>query len=466
VTTGVDFRRIEYVRNAERWKLIDDICESENLEFYLVPRNPQDKSPENKIRNEQIFKRAYFAEITGYTVNGFLGLMFQKWPKLVIPAALDYIQKDITGEAVSVYQLAQQCAEEVIRNGRAGIWVDFPETMGEVSRQDIMDGRALATATLFKAREIINWRTTPDGAKLKLSMVVLATTEDRQKTDDPYSVEATQVRMELGLDEQGYYYSRKHVAAVDTQTFIAEDPQYPTDGAGSRLRFIPFQFIGAQNNSHDVDRAPMYAIARANVTHFNDSAIYQDSVFQVGQAQPWMSGLTQDHLELLSQNNMYIGSGRLIGVPPGEQFGFSQAEPNMLAKEAMDSMVAHMIGIGAMYIQPGSAVKTATQAEGDQRVQHSVLSLIAENVSEGITQVLAWVGQFMNTAEPVEFTISSDFVTPRADPQMLREMVAGFVSGAIPMGDYFRWMQKHQLADQEKTVEEFAEEVSRTDADE
>src|SRR5690606_1725369 len=129
---------------------------------------------------------------------------------------------------------------------------------------------------------------------------------------------------------------------------------------------------------------------KLNEAHYNNSAIYEDSVFTVGQVQPWASGLTVDHIkEMLDQDPpFYIGSGHLFPVPAGEQFGFAQAQPNMLAKEAMNEKERQMIAMGAMFIQPGSAVKTATQSEGEQKVQHSILSLIAVNISEGYHMAL------------------------------------------------------------------------------
>jgi hypothetical protein len=155
---------------------------------------------------------------------------------------------------------------------------------------------------------------------------------------------------------------------------------------------------------------------------------------------------------------MYFGAPVMIPVPSGEQFAIAQALPNTMAKEAMQDKINLMIGLGAMVIQPGSAVKTATQAAGEQATRHSILSLIASNVSEGYTKALQWAARFMAADESeCSYTVQQNFVDQNAEPQMLREMIAGFLQGAIPAVDYHRWMQRHQLADEEQPFEEFAE---------
>ncbi len=145
----------------------------------------------------------------------------------------------------------------------------------------------------------------------------------------------------------------------------------------------------------------MLDLCKVNIGLWNNLAEYEDSVFTIGQAQPWMSGATERHLEQIE----YVGSCTLIGVPEGEQFGFAQPQPNTLAREAMVDKVNMMVGLGAMFIQPGSAVKTATQAEGDQRVQQSVLSLIASNCSDAFTQCLQWVACFLGAGGTVEYAV-------------------------------------------------------------
>ena len=87
-----------------------------------------------------------------------------------------------------------------------------------------------------------------------------------------------------------------------------------------------------------------------------------------------------------------------------------------------------------------------------------MLSLIASNCSEAYTQALHWVAQFMGTDGTLEFAVSQDFADPR-DTHMLEQATRAFVVRALPVDDYLRWMQRFNLVDAEKAVEQFREEV-------
>jgi len=44
---------------------------------------------------------------------------------------------------------------------------------------------------------------------------------------------------------------------------------------------------------------------------------------------------------------------------------------------------------------------------------------------------------------------------------MLREIIAGFINGAIPAADFVRWQQRHNIIDPDKTIEEYQDEIGQ-----
>ena len=455
---SIDFKHPKYRENLENWNLVNDICDSKNLRRYLVKLNNADVSVENKMRNDQFFHRSVFAAVAGYTNRGFVGKIFAKSPTLQVPDELSYVRYDINGAGESIYQQSQEVVRDVIRIGRAGLLVDFPTTNGEVSRADILNGKVFATITRYDARDIINWRTERVGSKVKPVLVVLKSTRPETEPDG-YTLKDKDIRIELALEE-GVYVQREWCQNEQLEWYI-DSEVFPRDGSGALLDYIPFVFVGSEANTTQVDHPPMYDLAKINVGHYNNSAIYEDSVFTVGQVQPWMSGLNQETVDLMKQNNMYVGSGRLIGVPSGERFDFAQAQPNMLAREAMMDKVQLMIGLGAMFMQQGGVAKTAAQIDGELMAQHSVLSLIAHNVSEAYEIALEIAGQFMGVRGEAEYeyNLSQDFIDPKADAQMLNAVVASFLQGVLPVSDLFAWQKKHGLISSEKELEDYQEEL-------
>jgi len=467
MTKKIDYQHPQYVKSLPKWKTIDEVCDGENLQRHLVKINPDDDTKDNITRNTQYFLRAVFYAIAGYTVRGMIGMMFRKWPKSNAPDQLDYIKNNIDGAGNSIYQQSQAVAKSVIRKGRAGLLADFPQTGGAVSQADIKEMRVFPTVLRFEPEQIIDWEVTAIGANIRLSRVALV---DSVMEDD----KVIHILRILSLKD-GIYTSTEYRSlgmpgwatetgvgvSAGTPTgweFVSES--VPTDNSGKPWEFIPFTFVGSETNSPAVDQPPMMDLVRINIGHYNNSAEHEDIVFQAGQPQPWMSGISQDYLDLMKAEKMYVGSGRMMGVPAGEQFGVVQIAPNSAAREAMKDKTEAMIGLGAMHIQPGSAVKTAMQSEGEQQVQHSILSLIASNISEAYTQCVKWMCRYAGADDSeVEYYVNQDYLPKNADAQMLQQMVAAWMGNALPFSDLVKWLQKKEIVDPEKSIEDVQAEI-------
>ncbi|PTM36965.1 hypothetical protein DA103_06750 [Enterobacter cloacae] len=113
-----------------------------------------------------------------------------------------------------------------------------------------------------------------------------------------------------------------------------------------------------------------------NHGHYRNSADYEDSVWFCGQVQPYMTGLDTNWRDHLEKKGVKIGSRSPLLLPKEGSFGYAQAQPNMLAKEAMDSKRDYMVQLGARLIEQNATAKTATQASGEQTSSTSVLGIL------------------------------------------------------------------------------------------
>ena len=165
---AIDTQHPEYVAMAETWRTVTEICDGKDVLHYIQMLNPLDRSQQNRTLNDTYRNRAVFLEIAGYSSRGMVGLLFKKPPSLEIPGGLAYVEDNIDGNSVSLYQQAQTVAKHVVRNGRAGLWVDFPNVSGALSLADMDDGRIIATVEPFTTSQIINWAVKQDEAKNKM----------------------------------------------------------------------------------------------------------------------------------------------------------------------------------------------------------------------------------------------------------------------------------------------------------
>lgn len=483
---AIDARHPLYSDNIDEWNKIDNVCDGRDVKKYLLEINPTDTSDENKARNDTYKKRAVFYTLAGQTVSGMLGTVFEKWPTWNVPDPnLAYLEKNADGAGSSIYQQSQATTEECIRKGRCGLYVSYPPTNGPISMAD--RGRYFATIQKCTAQQIINWREITVDAETKLSLIVIEDTVEEPSETDKYTLENVKEIRELYLDqdvdEEGnpvgeLTYRERHWRELvsSERSQIKTDPNTgrvtddnsgwylkadfePRNSKGQPFTEILFTFVGAQNNNPDIDVPPMAGIVDLNVGHHRNSADHEDELFFCAQAQPFINSteVSQDQLDHFKENGGYWMSRRLMPFP----VDIAQQTPNSALRQAMLDKVDQMVGIGARMMQPGSAVKTATQAGGEQKVQHSVLSLIASNVSEAYDKCLKWVAEYMGASADMEYKLNQEFEYVSSDAQELQTIGAMFQQGIIPADDYVAYMKKRGYFREDVSVDDYRGLVSQ-----
>lgn len=436
---------------AERWALVRKITaggDCEALGEFLPTLNALDTSAQNAQRNKAYKERAVLYNATGRTRDGLLGLAFRKDPtgEESWPTQFAYLSDDCDGAGVSIYQQSQSTLKAVLETARHGLYVDYSDALK----------RPIIKA--YRAEDIINWRATIIDGKVVLSLVVLA---EEAEMEDGYETACVEQWRELYLENGTFnvrIWQRPEKGAEPT---LVE--QITPRSMRAALDYIPFVFVGAQNNDSSIDDAPLYDLAYINRAHYRNSADYEDSVFLAGQPQPWISGLDEtwrDHLE--KQGTAYLGSRALLMLPANGAFGISQAQPNTLAKEAMDQKEAQMIALGARLIEASQANRTATESDNDKEASTSVLSMCCANVSEAYTLAISWCARYLDITlaeEQGQYSINQDYVRMTPDAPMLAALVAAWQSGAFAKMDLRAWLRRLGLIAPDRSDEDIDEDL-------
>lgn len=437
----------------ERWKTVRDVCAGDQalrVDGYLPKLNALDLSPMNQDRNKAYRERAVFYPATGFTLAGMVGLAFRVDPHAELPAQLEYLLRDADGAGVSLYQQSQSVLGSNVQIGRHGLYTDFS---AELARPIIKS---------YAAEDVINWRHSLIGGKVVLTLVVL---HEQAEQIDAYASTSVDQWREVFLTDEGLCAVR--VWQLDAKGDPQPIPLTDADGnqvaelvlrsAGAPLTEIPFDFIGSQNNDADIDTSPLYGMARVNIGHFRNSADYEDAAFMHGQSQFWMSGLDtewRDHLE--QSGSMYIGTRKPLLLPANGACGFAQAEPNMVAKEAMEHKEEQMLALGARLIQKGGTVKTATQSEGEREASTSILAMCVANTSEGYQRQIGRCARYLDLDfDPAgSYKINQDFAEMSADPVMVQALVGSWQAGLIAKSDVRNFFRRQGTIATERTDEQ------------
>lgn len=407
--------------------------------LYLPNPEPDiegDKKGPAAKRYKDYIERAVFYNVTERTQAGLVGQVFLRDPLVEVPPILDPVVQDATGSGVPLQQLANQATGYAVGYGRLGLFVDYPATnqvaedvnaARPASKAEIEAGDIRPTITVIAPWDGINYRVIRKGAKIILSLVVFR--EDRITQDDGFEQKKQDQFRVLRLDETGHYVNEVYYNKQGTQP---DEQYFPLDAKGARLTEIPFTFIGSVNNEPTPDKPPLLDMAELNLAHYRNSADYEESVFITGQPTPVLAGLTEEWVTKVLGGKVRLGARGAVPLPEGGSATLLQAEPNTLAKEAMDQKEAQMLALGAKLVEGSQVQRTATEADIDNVSETSVLSTVAKNVGSGFKWALEWAAVFAGASEEgIAYELNTEFDLVNMTPEERKALMAEWQAGAI-----------------------------------
>lgn len=448
-TPNVAFKRPELVAVLPQYEVVTDAVAGSTAvkakkTKYLPMPNAADASNENQHRYKSYLTRAMFYGVTGRTLRGLTGQIFMRDPVIETPESMKPLVEDTNGEGVSLVQLAKKIANYVISCGRAGLFVDYPETNGQVTQKQLEDDGIRPTITGYDGRQIINWRTRKRGALSVLNLVVLE--ENYIKSDDGFEVKLdTQWRV-LKLsdtDEYSVEIWRKEA----TRNYTLYKSYVPRDASGSPFKDIPFCFIGAENNDSDIDPVPLFDLADMNMGHYRNSADHEENLFLCAQATPVITGLTEAWADKYFKEGVGLGSRAAIPLPQGGDAKLMQAEEVSALSTEMEHKERQMVALGAKLVEQKTVQRTATEAGLEEASESSTLSNISNNLSLGFTWALGWGAMFIGVPETgIKFEANSDFDISKMSPEERGQTIKEWQAEAITFSEMRSALRKSGIA--------------------
>lgn len=410
-----------YMANLPRWQTMNDVCagaaavKCAGIKYLPFNFDCDDDKKESSERYQAYLRRAVFYPVTKDTLQNHVGLAFSEDPTFE-PDGMDFLKSNADGAGTSIYQLNQKALSLLLKHGRGGFFVDYPQVEGGVSRGDVERG-IRPTVTLYDATQIINWRVEKFGGVFKTSLIVLQENSIMKDPEDEFSDTVVTTYRVLRLDENEEYSVQTFSDA--TGEIIAGDIIKPLIN-GSVGKEIPFIAIGAQSNDFGIDEIPLEGLADINLAHYRNSASYEQSVHICGEVQPVVSELPDEWLDYLKDNKIKLGSYTPLTLPVGAKFDYVSAKVEMVAKDAMTGKMDYMEALGAKVLDKTQTVKTATQVDSEDMTQHSVLSLCVSNLNEAAEYYLKWCAEYHGSGFDAKFVIKQDFARGEIGLEMLK----------------------------------------------
>lgn len=473
------------VKVLPMYRVIRDVLSGEitvknrNTVYLPLPSDENGVDVKSK-RYQDYLKRAIFYNVTKRTLIALIGQVFMKDPVVNLPTKLQIMEQDCSSDGLTLIQSAKKATDLTLAYSRSGLFVDYPYTDKPSSKLDMEKGYIKPTISIFDPMQIINWRVIKRGAKRILSLVCIY--ETFELGDDGFEQKEGEQYRVLRLDPEGYYYQevwreekpsdKKKTSPynmkrerppefeelgydtyTDTSAWQVHETFYPLDYNGKRFTEIPFTFVGSQNNDINVDSPNFYDLASLNLGHYRNSADYEESVFISGQPTIVASGLTQEWVDNVLKGKILIGSRGGIPLPEGGAAKLLQPEPQLAALSAMEHKERQMVALGAKLVEQRKTERTAFEVKLEATADGSVLSNVANNVSEAFRKAFKWCGLFVGEAtESLEFKLNIEYDLVRMTSDDLQQLVATWQEGALGFKEMRRKLKESGYATEEDEV--------------
>lgn len=430
---NVAYVRSELAAMLPLYRKIDDVLQGadrvkKRKTLYLPDPSQEGSDPTGK-RYAAYLLRSVFYAVTRRTLAGFVGEVFDKDPVIIVPPVLKSLIEDTNGEGVGIVQLAKKTTGLTLSLGRAGLFVDFPQTTGAVTRADLEDNTRPVIKHYHPAK-IINWRYRKFGAVSKLSLVVLE--EEYDSEDDGFAVtRATQWRI-LSLNAEGVYQVQIVRKVGGRGAFVPGDYVTPTDATGAPFKEIPFKFIGSETNDAEIDYPPMYDMADLNIAHYRNSADHEETLFLSAQPTVIVAGLTEQWAEKFFKSGIGLGSRAAVPLPVGADAKLLEVKAESAHLTEMEHKERQMVALGAKLVEQKQVQRTAQESATETASEKSTLVSVADNVSNAFEWALYFAAKFVGiTDNNIKFELNKQYSVSFSTPEARKEAIEAWVAEAI-----------------------------------
>ena len=422
---AVNAKHPEYSKNLIKWQLMRDALAGEVAKEKYVPK----LSDQEEDEYSAYVGRAEFYNATARTQVALTGLLFAKPPKVELPEALKTIGENISLDDDTLEALAKNIADECLSVGRCGVLVDLPSVeKADYSKLEAERLNLRAYATLYKAENIINWKTTKINGSNVTSLVVLAETYAEPTQDEFVDNIKTRYRV---LDLHEGYYRQRVFSETKAGNFEVVSEIYPSAN-GQKLGYLPFTFFNVNDLKTAVEKPPLLDLAKINISHFRSEVDLEHGTHFTALPTPYVTGYQGESSEKLK-----IGSTAVWVInDPSAKVGFLEFSGAGLS--ALENRIAvkekRMSILGARLLLDEKKTAEATETlQMRKSGENAVLTSVASTISEGIVSFLKDIAFFENIAsENLIYEINTDYNLTMIEPQLLAQIIAGIQSGNIP----------------------------------
>ena len=389
----------------------------------------------NALRIQSYWSRGRFFNATGRTHESLGGMVWSKEPEVELASKLEYLESNADGAGSGLREVAQAVVDEVDSIGRYGILVDMPSNEQRLTQAQMQMPENAPRFIQYNAEQMIYFRVAGSSNSVdEVRLLEVRSEKKSDKTDDWEYEDKNYIRRLIMID--GVYHNQLW---NDKKEMLSDVTPMAN---GSNMKEIPFQFFGADNNSPEYSKIPLYDLANANLGHFVLDCDNRDNLHFHGQ------GMTNMFVQDIEEMNEANPGGIDVGARGKNVFGENdrvellQLEATGAIPAEMERDQQRMVMLGAQLVTDNTSNETATAKRIDSNASTSVLKRISFNVTSGLERCLEWAALFLGESKESTYKLNTDFVTDDMTPEMITKQMEMVQGGVLPRATLYETARK------------------------
>lgn len=406
-----NYKCADYREMACDWEIVEDLSKGarhlRSMGAKYLPVEPaEDRAKDYPIR----LSRALLFNAFERTLNGLVGMVFRKEPKLGadVPEVIRGREAaesqskpegwaeniDLQGAAWTVF--AKETFTDAMRLGHAFIYVDMPPKLPPGAT--LADERAAGRRPYwvgYRASQAVNWRSAPEFKAVTLANGAVIEVPTGRRVLDQITFE------ECSYEPDGQYgekeVKRYRVLTPGAwelyrETKAETGTDYILEAAGeSSLSEIPVAIIYGRKTGHLISKPPLLDLAEINLGHYQKYSDYSEGL-RMCIPQLCFKGIDPN------QSIQVIGHHTFHVVRTDGDVWFAEPTGAGLEPQRQDlqDLEAQMARLGLAIMTPNAPrpEKTATEVFANHVETDSDLATAARSLKDGLELALKFTAQY------------------------------------------------------------------------
>lgn len=416
---------------------------------------------------KDFLQRATFHNMVAPTVGAYTGKLFRRKPNISnIPKRLTEKLETISRDGESLRSFMEAVVTEQSSVGRAGILVDIA---GQTTTNPD------PYLCMYFAENITNWGTSVINGRKVVSKVELRelTQEDRVLADGTLVTEDVVRYRKLVLEDgvyKQYLYKSPAGSATSKVDNMQKEPGYPIVPtiSGKAFDYIPFFFVGNNDNTPNVDKPTVSDIANLNISHYRSYAQLEHGLFYTGMPIYYsqVSGGADSSVEYKIGPSMVweVGQNCTPGILEFNGHGLGFIQNSLDIKEQQIATVGgRMLGVRGQAVSE-SDNQLAMKEENEATVLWSIANRLDEAMTKAVRVWAEWSLATKAEVKAITIELNKDFMLDGIGSRELRAIHSMYKDGHIPIEVFYDYMRKAEVIPDYIDIDEFKKMVNNLDS--